>query len=88
MFAWLWIRLGQRGSRARRRGKFAVGLLLVGLGFAVLIPAARAPEAGALVSPGWLILTYLLHTWGELALSPVGLSAMTQARASRASAAS
>jgi POT family proton-dependent oligopeptide transporter len=30
------------------------------------------------VSPGWLTLTYLLHTWGELSLSPVGLSAMTR----------
>jgi POT family proton-dependent oligopeptide transporter len=31
-----------------------------------------------LASPNWLVLTYLLHTWGELALSPVGLSAMSK----------
>ena len=35
-------------------------------------------EQGIQVSPLWLTLTYLLHTWGELCLSPVGLSAMTK----------
>ena len=75
LFAWLWIRLGKRGQEPGSAAKFAVGLLLVGLGFAVLVvPASRA----GLASPGWLILTYLLHTWGELSLSPVGLSAMTK----------
>jgi proton-dependent oligopeptide transporter, POT family len=75
MFAWLWLRLGRRGNEPGAPAKFAVGLLLVGLGFAVLIPPA---QAGTLVSPGWLTMTYLLHTWGELSLSPVGLSAMTK----------
>jgi POT family proton-dependent oligopeptide transporter len=40
--------------------------------------AARQAEQGVLVSPLWLAATYLLHTWGELCLSPVGLSAMTR----------
>jgi proton-dependent oligopeptide transporter, POT family len=75
MFAWLWVRLGRRGKEPGAPAKFGVGLLLVGLGFAVLIPPA---QAGTLVSPGWLTMTYLLHTWGELSLSPVGLSAMTK----------
>jgi POT family proton-dependent oligopeptide transporter len=75
MFAWLWLRLASRGQEPGAPAKFAVGLLLVGLGFAVLIPPA---SQGTLVSPGWLTLTYLLHTWGELSLSPVGLSAMTR----------
>jgi POT family proton-dependent oligopeptide transporter len=78
MFAWLWIRLASRGKEPGAPFKFAIGLLLVGAGFAVLVPPAYGAEGGVLVSPGWLILTYLLHTWGELALSPVGLSAMSK----------
>jgi POT family proton-dependent oligopeptide transporter len=78
LFAWLWIRMSARGKEPGAPLKFAVGLLLVGAGFAVLVPAANAAEPGALVAPGWLLLTYLLHTWGELALSPVGLSAMSK----------
>ena len=71
-FAWLWIRL--KKSEPSSTGKFSIGLLFVGLGFAILIPVAT----GASVSPWWLTLTYLLHTIGELCLSPVGLSAMTK----------
>jgi POT family proton-dependent oligopeptide transporter len=78
VFAWLWIRMAAAGKEPGAPFKFAIGLLLVGAGFAVLIPPAAAAERGALVGPGWLILTYLLHTWGELALSPVGLSAMSK----------
>ena len=58
--------------------KPAIGLIGVGLGFLVLIPAAQLAASGGLVSPLWLSLTYLLHTWAELCLSPVGLSSMTK----------
>jgi proton-dependent oligopeptide transporter, POT family len=78
MFAWLWVRLARRGAEPPSGAKFGVGLLLVGAGFAVLVPAAIIGQNGGLVSPMWLTVTYLLHTWGELALSPVGLSAMTK----------
>src|SRR5262249_45407691 len=54
------------------------GLLLMGLGFLVLYVAAGYVLAGQKVLPTWLVLTYLLHTWGELCLSPVGLSSMTK----------
>ena len=60
--------------------KFSIGLLFVGLGFLVLIPVASSTN----VSPWWLTLTYLLHTIGELCLSPVGLSAMTKLAPARA----
>ena len=47
-------------------------------GFLVLaVGAQRAIQSGP-VWPSWLIVTYLLHTWGELLLSPVGLSSVTQ----------
>ena len=58
--------------------KFGFGLLFVGLGFLVMVGAAQASAGGDLVSPNWLMLTYLLHTIGELCLSPVGLSSMTK----------
>lgn len=78
VFAWIWIALATRGHEPSSPGKFVIGLVAVGLGFVILIPPSQAAEAGLKVSPMWLILTYLLHTIGELSLSPVGLSAMTR----------
>jgi proton-dependent oligopeptide transporter, POT family len=78
VFAWLWLWMASRGTEPTSPGKFVIGLVAVGLGFIILIPPARAAEAGTLASPMWLIATYLLHTIGELSLSPVGLSAMTR----------
>jgi POT family proton-dependent oligopeptide transporter len=75
-FAWLWVRLGPR--EPSHPAKFAIGLLCVAAGFALLIPAAELSAAGVRVSPWWLVTTYVLHTIGELCLSPVGLSAMTR----------
>jgi proton-dependent oligopeptide transporter, POT family len=76
VFAWLWIKLGRHDPSSPT--KFAFGLLFVGLGFLVMVGAAQATAAGHLVSPMWLVMTYLLHTIGELCLSPVGLSSMTR----------
>jgi POT family proton-dependent oligopeptide transporter len=53
-------------------------LIAVGAGFVVMIFPAMAASSGQEVSPNWLLLTYLLHTVGELCLSPVGLSSMTK----------
>jgi POT family proton-dependent oligopeptide transporter len=78
VFAWLWIWLGRRRMEPSTPIKFSLGLLSVGAGFAVLIVAARLAEGGTQVSPAWLTVVYLLHTFGELCLSPVGLSAMTK----------
>jgi proton-dependent oligopeptide transporter, POT family len=77
VFAWMWIRLGARQPSSAM--KFAFGLILVGIGFLVLVPAAaRAQELGVRVSPMWLTAAYLIHTFGELCLSPVGLSLVTK----------
>jgi POT family proton-dependent oligopeptide transporter len=78
LFALLWVKLGPKNPSST--AKFSWGLLFVGLGFAVLIPVATSTN----VSPWWLALTYLLHTIGELCLSPVGLSAMTKLAPQRA----
>jgi POT family proton-dependent oligopeptide transporter len=77
VFAALWVRLGPREPSSP--AKFVYGLLGVSLGFLVLVPAARMFEAtGDRVSPMWLIVLYFLHTVGELALSPVGMSTVTK----------
>ena len=81
VFAWIWLRLGAREPSSPT--KFSFGLLLVGTGFAIVAVAAIFGANGVKVSPLWLVVTYLLHTWGELALSPVGMSAMTKLAPSR-----
>jgi proton-dependent oligopeptide transporter, POT family len=78
IFAWLWISLGRRTREPSTPIKFSLGLVFVGAGFAILVIAARLAESGVQVSPMWLTVVYLLHTFGELCLSPVGLSAMTK----------
>jgi POT family proton-dependent oligopeptide transporter len=76
VFAALWLRLGPRDPSSPT--KFSVGLLFAGLGFVVLAGGAAIASTGTRVGPIWLISVYLLHTIGELCLSPVGLSAMTR----------
>ena len=76
MFAWLWVRMGM--NQPASPTKFSFGLIGVGLGFLILIPAAGLAADGTLVSPMWLTVTYLIHTYAELCLSPVGLSSMTK----------
>jgi len=76
LFAWLWARTAHRDPTSVVR--FALGLLFVGLGYALLVGGALGAEGEARVSPGWLLGVYLLHTIGELCLSPVGLSSMTK----------
>jgi proton-dependent oligopeptide transporter, POT family len=78
VFAWLWIALGRRGIEIAASTKFGLGLLSLGLGFLVMYFAAERVLAGALVLPTWLVLTYFLHSCGELCLSPVGLSYMSK----------
>ncbi len=58
--------------------KMAIGMILLGLGFVVLALAAERAEVVGRVSPLWLVLVYLLHTIGELFLSPIGLSMVSR----------
>jgi proton-dependent oligopeptide transporter, POT family len=72
----IWVRMGDRQPSSPV--KFSLGLLFVGLGFALIVPAAMMTQQGIKVSPWWLIGLYFLHTIGELCLSPVGLSMVTK----------
>lgn len=78
VFAALWVRLGMRNMEPSTPVKLVLGLLQMSLGFLVLYFAAQYVVLGEQVAPTWLLLTYLLHTTGELCLSPVGLSAVTK----------
>ena len=78
VFAAVWVKLARRQLDPSMPGKFAIGLLILGLGFLVMVVAAKIVVAGNHAAPYWLILTYLLHTMGELCLSPVGLSSVTK----------
>ena len=76
LLAWIWVKLGDRNPSLV--SKFAFGLLGAGGGFLLMMLAAQAAGAEGKVSPMWLATVYLIHTVGELCLSPVGLSAMTK----------
>ncbi len=78
LYSMLWVGLARRHLEPSTPAKFALGLIILGLGFAVMIGAATLVSAGQQVLPTWLFFTYLLHTMGELAISPVGLSSVTK----------
>ncbi|HUF30231.1 MAG TPA: peptide MFS transporter [Gemmatimonadaceae bacterium] len=93
VFAALWTGLGRAGREPSTALKMALGLVLLGLGFVFMIVGAQGADACtaevgreaaieggrcAIVSPMWLVGAYLLHTLGELCLSPVGLSYVTK----------
>jgi POT family proton-dependent oligopeptide transporter len=78
LFSALWVRLARRHRDPSTAMKFILGLLGMGSGFVVMAAAARLVVGGHMVGMGWLTVTYLLHTWGELCLSPVGLSATSK----------
>jgi POT family proton-dependent oligopeptide transporter len=76
VFGALWVRLGHR--QPSTSAKMGFGLAFLAIGFLVLAWGASFTAGGARVSMLWLIMTYLLHTIGELCLSPVGLSSVTK----------
>ena len=78
LLAWVWIALARRHLKPSAPASFAIGVILMGSGFAVMAVAASIVAHGSKVLPYWLIATYLLHTLGELCLSPVGLSYTTK----------
>ena len=78
LFAMLWIWLSKRGWEPSTPVKFALGIIQAGLGFGAMVIGAQFLGEDGKVAMIWLTLAYLLHTTGELCLSPVGLSAVTK----------
>lgn len=77
-FAALWTRLGRSGGGPSTGLKMSAGLGLLGVGFVFMVLGAQRAAGGALVSPWWLVAAYAFNTWGELCISPVGLSYVTK----------
>ncbi len=85
-FSMFWVWLAARSREPLIPVKMSWGLLLLGLGFVLMSLADKNAKNGQLVSPLWLFGVYLLHTLGELCLSPVGLSMVTRTAPAAAAA--
>jgi POT family proton-dependent oligopeptide transporter len=78
VFSALWVWLARRNLDPAAPFKFSFGLILMGLGFLFMVKAAGLVAGGQQSPAYFLVLTYLVHTFGELCLSPVGLSTVTK----------
>jgi POT family proton-dependent oligopeptide transporter len=78
VFGYLWTWLAHRNKNPSIPMKFALGLLGLSAGFFVLAWGAAGATKQGSVAITWLVVTYFLHTVGELCLSPVGLSSITK----------
>lgn len=78
VFSMMWTRLDQSRFALSTPAKMGVGMIVLGLGFIVLAVAQGQAEVSGKVGPHWLVIVYVLHTMGELCLSPVGLSMVTK----------
>lgn len=74
LFSSMWIKLGNRGMEPSSPRKMAVGLVLVALGYAVIAFAVHGVGVDSKINMFWLFTLYIVHTMGELCLSPIGLS--------------
>jgi POT family proton-dependent oligopeptide transporter len=76
--AWMWVFLDKKHLNPSTPLKFGLGIMQLGLGFGALWYGAFISQETGMVAMSWLVLGYLLHTTGELFLSPVGLSMMSK----------
>lgn len=78
IFTILWGFLHKRKSEPSSAKKMAMGLALVALGYVVIAFAVKGIGAEEKVSMWWLVALYIIHTMGELCLSPIGLSMVSK----------
>jgi POT family proton-dependent oligopeptide transporter len=81
VMAGVWQRLGRRGPSTP--AKMALGLVLLGLAYVVMVVAAARSDTGVPVSPWFLVTFYLVYSVGELCFLPVGISFVTQTAPAR-----
>jgi POT family proton-dependent oligopeptide transporter len=73
-FSALWLWLSKRNVEPISPVKQAIGLALIALGYFIIATQVKGLGTAGKIGIIWLIILYLLHTWGELCLSPIGLS--------------
>jgi POT family proton-dependent oligopeptide transporter len=78
MFAALWVWSAKKNINISTPVKMSMGLIFMALGYVVMIGASKIVIGGDKPLPTWLIFTYMLHTFGEICLYPIGLSAVTR----------
>ncbi len=78
VFATVWSTLGRAGKNPSTPSKMILGLVFTALGFLFMVGASMEQSANGKAGMHWLVLAYLLHTMGELCISPVGLSMVTK----------
>ena len=83
VFAWLWPWLVRRGWHPGKPATMAIGLVFGGLAFLPLMAAAGVAATGVPASVWYLVAAYCVLELGEMCLSPIGLSAVTQLSVAR-----
>lgn len=78
IFALMWGWLARRGIQPSTPTKFGIGFMLVSLGYVAMVLGALQAHAAGKAGPHWLLIAYTVATWGELCLSPIGLSMVTK----------
>lgn len=85
LFSSMWLGLSARNMEPSSPMKMAIGLLLLSLGYIVIAFGVYGLDAATKISLWWLVILYLLHTMGELCLSPIGLSMVSKLAPARLS---
>ena len=73
-FSYMWARLQTRKLEPISTVKQAYGLILIGIGYWIIASRVKGLGDNEMLNVGWFVALYLFHTWGELCLSPIGLS--------------
>jgi POT family proton-dependent oligopeptide transporter len=73
-FSFLWVWMNKKRLEPISPVKQAWGLLLIALGYLIIATQVKGLGIAGKIGIIWMVILYLLHTWGELCLSPIGLS--------------
>ncbi len=78
IFSALWLKLGNVNKEPSSPRKMALGLALIAIGYGIIAFAVHGVDASTKINMFWLFSLYVIHTMGELCLSPIGLSMVSK----------